>query len=234
MPALRNILVAVRPGSLDSHPLRSAMALATRARARLSGLSVAPSPRARAHIESTLAEGIPMHTALGIPAIEIVREAESKGTDLLVLGRELSPQMDLRHDGNTVEGTVRRARIPCLVVPRGQEKFGRVLAAVDGGPDSRDVMAAALLVSTRRCARSRSRQRSWRGWARRPGCTRSRRPAGTRPSSAREIRSRRSCAWCATRTWTCSCSGTTAGAPSAPTRRVGSLHGCCSAHLARC
>ncbi|PYO97334.1 MAG: hypothetical protein DMD60_07280 [Gemmatimonadetes bacterium] len=146
MTALRNILVAVRPGSLDSHPLRSAMAVATRARARLSGLSVAPSPRARAHIESTLAEGIPMHTALGIPAIEIVREAESKGTDLLVLGRELSPQMDLRHDGNTVEGTVRRARIPCLVVPRGQEKFGRVLAAVDGGPDSRDVMAAALLV----------------------------------------------------------------------------------------
>ncbi len=141
MPALRNILVAVRPGSLDSHPLRSAMALATRARARLSGLSVAPSPRARAHIESTLAEGIPMHTALGIPAIEIVREAESKGTDLLVLGRELSPQMDLRHDGNTVEGTVRRARIPCLVVPRGQEKFA-ILAGVGASTGLHEVPPA--------------------------------------------------------------------------------------------
>ena len=147
MPAYRNILVAVRPGSPDSHPLRSATAVAIRARARLRALRVAPAPRSPAGIEPTLQQGVPVHTAFGIPAIEIIREAESMGADFLVLGWELSSQMDLRHAGNTVEGTVRRARIPCLVVPRGREVFDRVLAAVDGGPDSRDVIAAARLVS---------------------------------------------------------------------------------------
>ena len=147
MSPLRNILVAVKPGALDSHPLRSAMALASRARARLTVLSVADSRRSRSGIEASLKQEVPMHTAVGIPAIEIAREAESTGADLIVLGRELPTQMDLRHAGNTIEGTVRRARVPCLVVPRGQRVFGRVLAAVDDGPDSRDVIAAALLVA---------------------------------------------------------------------------------------
>ena len=66
------------------------------------------------------------------------------GADLIVLGREAPTPMDLRHSGNTLEGTVRRARVLCLVVPRGQHRFSRVLAAVDGGPDSREVKAAAL------------------------------------------------------------------------------------------
>jgi len=125
MPALRNILVAVKPGSADAHPLERARALAKSAGARLTVLSVPPG---------------------AIPAIEIAREAESKGVDLIVLGRELPSQTDLRHDGNTVEGTVGRARVPCLLVPRGPHGLARVLAAVDGGPDSRDVMAAAALV----------------------------------------------------------------------------------------
>lgn len=147
MPTLRNILVAVKPGSVDSHPLRSATALATRARTRLTVLSVGDSPRSRGAIGPSLQNQVVVHTAVGIPAIEIAREAEARGADLIVLGRELSTQMNLRHGGNTVEQTVRRARVPCLVVPRGQRVFGRVLAAVDDGPDSRDVIAAALLVA---------------------------------------------------------------------------------------
>jgi len=87
-----------------------------------------------------------VHTVISVPAIEIAREAESRGADLIVLGRDLPTEMDLRHGGNTVEGTVRRARVPCLLVPRGQQVFSRVLAALDGGPDSRDVITAALLV----------------------------------------------------------------------------------------
>lgn len=146
MPALRNILVAVWPGSLDSHPRRTAMAVATRARARLTVLSVGDSPRSRGAVGPSLQNQVVVHTAIGIPAIEIAREAEARGADLIVLGREPSTQMDLRHGGNTVEQTVRRARVPCLVVPRGQRVFGRVLAAADDGPDSRDVMAAALLL----------------------------------------------------------------------------------------
>jgi len=123
MPALRNILVAVKPGSADAHPLEGARALATRARARLTVLNV---------------------PAGAIPAIEIAREAESRGVDLIVLGRDLPPPQTNR--GTTVEGTVRRARVPCLLLPRGPVAFHRVLAAVDGGADSHDVVGAALLV----------------------------------------------------------------------------------------
>ncbi|HVH11250.1 MAG TPA: universal stress protein, partial [Gemmatimonadales bacterium] len=46
-------------------------------------------------------------------------------------------------EGAVIEGVVRRARVPCLVVPRGHCTFRRVLAAVDGGPDSEDVMTVA-------------------------------------------------------------------------------------------
>ncbi len=146
MPALRNILVALKPGSLDAHPLPTAMALATRARARLTVLSLPDFPGTHGAVGPGLEDGIAVHTPGGIPAIEIAREAESRGADLIVLGRDFPPQKDLRHGGNTVEGTVRRARAPCLLMPRGQHGFAPVLAAVDGGPDSRDVIAAALLI----------------------------------------------------------------------------------------
>jgi nucleotide-binding universal stress UspA family protein len=125
MPALRNILVAVKPGSPDAHPLERARRLAQCAGARLTVLSV---------------------PTVAIPAIEIAREAESRGADLIVLGREPPATTDFRRDHGTVEGTVRRARVPCLLLPSGPVAFHRVLAAVDGGPDSHDVVAAALLV----------------------------------------------------------------------------------------
>jgi nucleotide-binding universal stress UspA family protein len=125
MPALRNILVAVPPGSADAHPLEPARWLAQCAGARLTVLSVPP---------------------VAIPAIEIAREAESRGADLIVLGREPPAATDLRHDHGTVEGTVRRARVPCLLLPRGPLAVRRVLAAIDGGPDSRDIVRAALLI----------------------------------------------------------------------------------------
>lgn len=124
MPALRNILVAVKPGSPDAHPLEQARRLAKCAGARLSVLTVPP---------------------VAIPAIEIAREAESRGADLIVLGRESPTEADCRHEHGTVEGTVRRARVPCLLLPRGP-LAERVLAAVDGGPDSHDIVAVALLV----------------------------------------------------------------------------------------
>jgi nucleotide-binding universal stress UspA family protein len=122
MTALRNILVAVKPGCADAHPLEGARVLAQGAGARLTVLRV---------------------PAGAIPAIEIARDAESRGVDLIVLGRDLPPQTPT---GSTVEGTVRRARVPCLLLPRGPVAFRRLLAAVDGGPDSHDVIAAARLI----------------------------------------------------------------------------------------
>ena len=146
MPALRNILVAVKPHSADAYPLRSAIPLAANARARITVLTVAASPELTARVETGLGERFTVHNAVGIPSIEIAREAESRGVDLIVLGRDLPIPLDPRRKGNTAEGTARRARVPCLLVPRGQEGFHRVLAAVDGGLDSGDVVAAAHLV----------------------------------------------------------------------------------------
>jgi nucleotide-binding universal stress UspA family protein len=146
MPALRNILIAVKPASAEAHPLGSAITLAASARARLTVLTVAASPESRPGVETGLEERFTVRHVVGIPAIEIAREAESRGVDLIVLGRDLPIPLDPRRNGNTAEGTVRRARVPCLLVPGGQEGFQRVLAAVDGGPDSGDVVAAARLV----------------------------------------------------------------------------------------
>jgi nucleotide-binding universal stress UspA family protein len=146
MPALRNILVAVKPASADAHPLRSALALARTTRARLTLLTVGDATSSSADPASGLDERLTVHHAIGVPAIEITREAESSRADLIVLGRDLPPARDPGHTGNTAEGTTRRARLPCLMVPRGQVAFRRVLAAVDGGPDSSDVSAAARLL----------------------------------------------------------------------------------------
>ncbi len=146
MRVLRNILVAVKPASADAHPLRSAMALAASTRARLTVITVAASPESRAGLEPGLNEQFTVHNAVGIPPIEIARAAESRGVDLIVLGRDFPCPLDPRRDGNTADGTVRRARVPCLLVPPGQQAFRRVLAAVDGGPDSQDVIGAAHLV----------------------------------------------------------------------------------------
>jgi nucleotide-binding universal stress UspA family protein len=72
-----------------------------------------------------------------IPAIEIIRAAERDQADLIVLAR--APR-------DTVEGTVRRAHVPCLVVPPGGTALRKILAAVAAGPDSDEILAAATTV----------------------------------------------------------------------------------------
>ncbi len=95
-------------------------------------------------IEPRLRDRVVVHATIGLPAVEIVRWSESEGADLIVLGRESRPRPGRLDGGDTVEGTVRRARVPCLVVAAGEHACRRILAAVDGGPDSRDVLDAAL------------------------------------------------------------------------------------------
>ncbi len=77
---------------------------------------------------------------LGVPGVEIARAAEIVKADLVVLGRE--PEI-----GRTIEATVRRARVPCLVVPAGPPQFQRVLAAVGVGPAATDVLAGAVALA---------------------------------------------------------------------------------------
>src|SRR5205809_5378701 len=113
---LRKILAAVEADASDASALCAATRLATAALARLAVPGASPG---------------------GVPALEIARAAEREGADMIVLPRD--PR-------NTLEGTVQRARVPCLVVAPGGAGLGRVLAAIDGGPDSGDVLGAARAI----------------------------------------------------------------------------------------
>jgi nucleotide-binding universal stress UspA family protein len=147
MRQLRQILVGVTPGSHESHPLGMAIELATRADACVIALSVTDPSSPRAGVPPALPQRVTRLTPVGIPAIEIARQADSGGADLIVLGRELPTGTTSRDGRETVEGTVRRARVPCLLAPRGTKAFRRVLAAVDGGPDAEPVIAAARFIA---------------------------------------------------------------------------------------
>jgi nucleotide-binding universal stress UspA family protein len=96
-------------------------------------------------VPAQLGKRMQIQAAIGLPAIEIPRRSESEGADLIVLGREASSHMPRVDGADTIEGTVRRARVPCLLVPQGGTPFRRILAAVDGGPETEDVIAAAQL-----------------------------------------------------------------------------------------
>src|SRR5881409_3186759 len=113
---IRKILVAVDPALPHGGTLRTAVQLATAAEAQIA---------------------VPWRDPQGVPAVEIVRAADRERADLIVLPRD--PR-------NTLEGTVQRARVPCLVVAPGGAGLGRVLAAIDGGPDSGDVLGAARAI----------------------------------------------------------------------------------------
>ncbi len=79
----------------------------------------------------------------GLPSVEIARWAEIDRADLIVLGRQPVGSFERRPAGRTLEGTLRRASIPCLVVPFGQRTWRRVLAAVSDGPDATEVQQTA-------------------------------------------------------------------------------------------
>lgn len=81
--------------------------------------------------------------ANGVPGIEIVRVAEEIGADLLVLGRQVYHQADGPILGPTADMVVRRSRIPCLLVPIGQERFDHCVVALDGTARGFGVVDAA-------------------------------------------------------------------------------------------
>jgi nucleotide-binding universal stress UspA family protein len=111
---LHKILVHINPARSDDSAERAATQLALAARAQLVTLTI---------------------PARGVPAIEIIRAAEQEQADLIVLWR--SP-------ADLAEGTVRRARVPCLLVSHDDVAFRRILAAVDAGPNSADILQMAI------------------------------------------------------------------------------------------
>jgi nucleotide-binding universal stress UspA family protein len=143
---LRSILVGIRPGSPDGHPLPLAAQVAAKTGARLTALTVTDPALPGPSITPKPHHAVTMVAVAGVPPIEIARHAESSGANLIVLGRDIPTGRLTRDCGATVEGVVRRARVPCLLAPPGARGFGNLLVAVDGGPDSGDVIAGASLV----------------------------------------------------------------------------------------
>src|SRR5579884_3923706 len=116
------ILAAVTPRSSDLHPLGAAFAIARRTGARVAVLAVAAAPwdllgseagasttmpsrsrllalaaerlaqRLDAALGADLGERVRVRAAIGIPAIEIVRAADTLGADLIVVGRPRGPE----------------------------------------------------------------------------------------------------------------------------------------------
>jgi nucleotide-binding universal stress UspA family protein len=80
----------------------------------------------------------------GIPAIEVPRWTELEGADLLVVGHQPVGPLERRPAGRTLEGILRRAAVPTLVVPFGQRTWKRVLVLADPPIAAGDVLAAGL------------------------------------------------------------------------------------------
>ncbi len=68
----------------------------------------------------------------GIPAVEIVQFAESIMADLIVMVRPSDAEESRAALMEHYDAVVRRAEVPCLILPAGQSGIGRVRVALDG------------------------------------------------------------------------------------------------------
>ena len=148
---LRKIVVGVDRSTRGEHALRVAAQLAAAADASLIALTVvdaasASQPEALAGLVTGIARAR-HRVRLGAPMVEIARFAEQEAADLIVLGRCATTPAALRRTGTPTEGTLRRARVPVLIVPEGHQIAGRVLAAVAADPESVEVLGAAFSIA---------------------------------------------------------------------------------------
>lgn len=82
----------------------------------------------------------------GIPAIEVVRFAESQAADLIIISRSPRWHENPYSLGDTCDAVIRRAEVPCLVVPEGQDRFARMAASLDGSERGMAVLRVAWQV----------------------------------------------------------------------------------------
>jgi nucleotide-binding universal stress UspA family protein len=158
---LRHIIVATDESDAGRQAIRTALALAARAGARVTVvravhvgpmMPAAPAPattsddgaggapaleRLQRWVEADLPvlpeqPGISYAVAFGLPGIEIARFAEQEGADLIVLGRKPRSRMTRLLLGDTADAVARRSRVPCLFVPGTTGLPRRVIVAVDG------------------------------------------------------------------------------------------------------
>lgn len=144
---IRHLVAATDASADGNHAVRVAQSVGGRIGARVTPVlvhfalpaGVAATPYAR------IVEELPAGTAVteGIPAIEIIRFAETQAADLIVLSRSAREHASVVTLGDTVDAVIRRAEIPCLVVPPGQQRFSRLLAALDGSERGMAVLRGA-------------------------------------------------------------------------------------------
>ncbi len=122
-------LVVASDGRIEAaHALCFANRLAARAALRCTLITVVPPG---GEVSPALAPQRPV-VLNGHPAIEIGRFAEASGADVVVLGRPARPTAVDGSNAGTAEALVRRCRIPCLLVPPGQQSLDRLVVALDG------------------------------------------------------------------------------------------------------
>lgn len=146
---LERILVAVDNSDASRDAARSAARIAAVAGAELTVLSVAPGVGAPGSVNSSPLEvmeaalgadffadfpALPVDVAgvYGLPQVEIVRYAEHRKVDLIVLGRKERTRSARLFLGDTADAVLRRSRIPCLLVPPGLVTYSNLCVAVDG------------------------------------------------------------------------------------------------------
>src|SRR5574341_1846751 len=97
----------------------------------------------------TAVAGARHRVRLGAAAIEIPRFDEQEAADLIVLGRCPEAPAALGRTGTITEGTLRRTRVPVLIVPQGQAIGGHLLAAVSSGVECAEILEAAAALAER-------------------------------------------------------------------------------------
>ncbi len=156
----RFIIAAVDESATGREVAAAALGLASRSGARLGLLTSIPSsaalsPARLAAASTALAElrdSLPASPGAqpttvccvvrGLPGIEVPRHAEEHGADLIVVGHTPRTQSARLLVGDTADAVTRRSRVPCLLVPPGQDLYGPVVVAVDGSRHSAAVLEA--------------------------------------------------------------------------------------------
>lgn len=144
---IRHLVAATDASADGNHAVRVAQSVGERVGAKVTPVLV-HFPLAAALSSTpfaTVVEELPAGTAVteGIPAIEIVRFAETHAADLIVLSRSPRDHASILTLGDTVDAVIRRTETPCLVVPPGQERFARLVAALDGSERGMAVLRKA-------------------------------------------------------------------------------------------
>lgn len=157
---LRHILAAADDSDEGRAAIVGALALARARVARVTVLRVTAPPedpletqRQVDQLRATIRKLQPLHAVAGridatvvtgLPGIEIGRFAERMRADLVVVGRKQRTEAERQLRGDTADAVARRSPVPCLLVPTVEQRFDRILGALDGTERGMYVLRTAI------------------------------------------------------------------------------------------